>query len=223
MIQLIDVSVHAGKFSLEHLTMEIPDGAYVVLMGASGSGKTTLLEAICGLKTIRSGQLILNGRDVTHLSPAERGIGYVPQDLALFPTMTVLQHLEFALSLRWWPRQQKRERVAELARLLRLESLLSRRVTDLSGGESQRVALGRALSFHPQIVLLDEPLSALDEQTRSEMQAVLRETQQASGITFLHVTHLRSEADEMADRLVTLQHGQLRVHSPSATASAKSG
>ena len=129
-------------------------------MGKTGSGKTTLLEALCGFKRIVSGSIQLDGRDVTALSPADRGIGYVPQDLALFQTMTVRQHLAFAQKIRSCDRAAIDRRVAELAELLGLTRLLERRPAGLSGGESQRVALGRALSFYPRVLLLDEPLSA---------------------------------------------------------------
>src|SRR5207253_9497129 len=131
-----------------------PQGGYAVLMGKTGIGKTTILEAICGLRRVTGGTIQLMDRDVTFLRPAERGLGYVPQDRALFPTMTVWEHLAFALQIRRWTRQQIDERVAELASLLALDSLLDRKPLGLSGGEAQRVALGRAVSFKPPILLL---------------------------------------------------------------------
>src|SRR5271166_6102104 len=177
MIRIDNLSLRVGAFAVTGLSLQVEQGQYAVLMGRTGSGKTTLLEAIAGLKPIRSGSIHLLDRDVTRLRPAERGVGYVPQDLALFPSMTVREHLAFALTVRRWPWTAISYRVAELSELLDLEHLLQRRPAGLSGGESQRVALGRALAFQPRILLLDEPLSALDETTREEMYGLLRSVQ----------------------------------------------
>ncbi|HEX9114458.1 MAG TPA: ABC transporter ATP-binding protein, partial [Anaerolineae bacterium] len=200
MIAVDHLTVRAGDFALEDVTLEVPTGQYAVLMGRTGSGKTTLLEALCGLKPVAGGTIRLNGRDVTRLKPAERGIGYVPQDRALFQTMTVREHLAFALVLHRAERDAIRHRVAELSRLLGIESLLERRPAGLSGGEAQRVALGRALSVRPGILCLDEPLSALDDETRQEMCSLLRSVRQSTGVTILHVTHNPNEAEQLADR-----------------------
>ena len=188
----------------------IPEGAYAVLMGGTGQGKTTLLEAICGLKPVAGGRVLLSGQEMTRWKPADRGVGYVPQDLALFPTMTVRGHLEFALRLRRFSNSAIQDRVHELAHKLEIESLLERSVRGLSGGESQRVALGRALSFRPRILLMDEPLNALDEATRDRLCELLRSIQKDSGLTTLHVTHSRAEAHSLAERLYLLEEGQLR-------------
>ena len=177
MIQLCDVAVTAGEFSLTGISFHVDAGQYAVLMGQTGRGKTTILESICGLRKIKSGRILVHGSDVTNASPADRKIGYVPQDLALFPTLNVRQHLEFALRLRKKPAIEIAERVSELADVLGIEHLLGRNIRGLSGGESQRVALGRALSFRPAVLLLDEPLSALDETTRYEMHDVLKRGQ----------------------------------------------
>jgi ABC-type sugar transport system ATPase subunit len=176
-------------------------------MGKTGSGKTTLLEALCGLKPVASGSVVLDGVDVTHWKPADRGVGYVPQDLALFPHLTVRDHLAFALFVRGWSRPDVQRRVGELAELLGLAHLLSRYPAKLSGGESQRVALGRALSFRPRILLLDEPLSALDDETRAETYDLLRTVQKITGVTTLHVTHSLTEAKALADHLFVLRGG----------------
>src|SRR5213075_2614866 len=141
---------------------------------------------------------------VTHLKPAERGVGYVPQDRALFPTMTVWQHLAFALAIRHWKRPAIAERVAELADLLHLGRLLDRKPHGLSGGEAQRVALGRALSFAPRVLRLDEPLSALDDTTKEEMCGLLHALRERTGVTTLHETHSMTEARRLADRLFIL-------------------
>jgi ABC-type sugar transport system ATPase subunit len=207
MIAVDDLTVRAGTFSLEGISFCVKAGQYAVLMGKTGSGKTTLLEALCGLKPVPRGKVLLDGRDVTRLRPGERGVGYVPQDLALFPTLTVRQHLAFALEVRGADRQEIARRVEELAGLLGLEGLLDRRPANLSGGEAQRVALGRALSFGPAVLLLDEPLGALDDETRDRMIELLRTVHRQTGVTALHVTHSRSEAQTLADRLLLLKNG----------------
>jgi ABC-type sugar transport system ATPase subunit len=213
MIQVENLSVRAGAFHLDRVSFTVPAGRCAVLMGKTGSGKTTLVEAVCGLRPITAGRIVLLGRDVTGLGAADRGVGYVPQDLALFPTMTVREQLGFALHVRGRHREIP-DRVAELSRLLGLEALLDRGPRGLSGGESQRVALGRALSFRPRILLLDEPLSALDAETREEMYRLLREVQKQTGVTTLHITHSPTEARRLADQLLLLENGQVREASP---------
>jgi ABC-type sugar transport system ATPase subunit len=209
MIRVENLSVQVGAFALENVSFSVPAGCYAVLMGKTGSGKTTLVEALCGLRSVTSGRIELLGRDVTNLRAADRGVGYVPQDLALFPTMTVREHLFFALAIRGVSNGAA-ERVDELARMLGLTQLLERKPQGLSGGESQRVALGRALSNHPRILLLDEPLSALDEETRDEMYRLLRSVQRQTGVTTLHITHSPREARKLADLLLLLKDGAVR-------------
>ena len=209
MISLRQITVQAGGFQLRDLSMEIPTGSHTALMGRTGSGKTTLLEGICGLRSIRSGSIWIGDREVTHLPPGQRGIGFVPQDGALFDHLTVRQHLEFALEVRGWVPERRESRSRELAEWLSLTPLLDRLPAGMSGGERQRVALGRALAFHPPVLCLDEPLSALDDQTRGEIVAVLTEIRNRSGITILHITHTRSEAERLADRILHLRDGRL--------------
>jgi len=209
MIAVEHLTVKAGGFSLEDVGFEVPTGQYAVLMGRTGAGKTTLLEALCGLKPAVAGRIRLNGRDVTRLKPAERGIGYVPQDGALFRTMTVREHLAFALVIQKAARQIIPQRVAELSLLLDLERLLDRKPHGLSGGEAQRVALGRALSARPGILCLDEPLSALDDETRQEMYDLMGKVQQTTGVTILHVTHNLDEAERLGDRILLLRNGKV--------------
>jgi len=209
MIAVEHLALRAGAFALDGVSFRVETGQYAVLMGKTGAGKTTLLEVVAGLKPVQAGRVLLMGRDVTALKAAERGVGYLPQDLALFPTMTVCEHLEFALRVRRRDRQTIADRVAELAALLGIGHLLDRRPEGLSGGESQRVALGRALSFRPRVLLLDEPLSALDDETRQEMYALLRSVQRQTGVTALHVTHNLSEAKVLADRLFVLRGGTI--------------
>ena len=209
MIQLSDVDLRAGSFSLNGISFHVDTGQYAVLMGPTGRGKTTILESICGLRKIASGRIIVDGYDVTQASPGDRQIGYVPQDLALFPTLNVRQHLEFALRLRKWSASDLSARVVELGEVLGIGHLLDRGVQGLSGGESQRVALGRALSFRPSILLLDEPLSALDETTRFEMHDLLIKVKETSPVTTLHVTHSVEDAEALADQRLTLSDGQI--------------
>lgn len=210
MIELQQVTIRAGQFALHNVSLSVEAGEYAVLMGRTGRGKTTILEAICGLRKISSGRILIHGHDVTDWPPADRQIGYVPQDLALFPTLSVREHLEFALRIRGRDRDFMATQVSELSEVLGISHLLARSVRGLSGGESQRVALGRALSFHPSILLLDEPLSALDESTRHEMHALLRRVREATGVTTLHVTHSVEEAEALADRRFILQDGQIQ-------------
>ena len=205
MIKLQNVSIRSGPFVLSDVSLTVPTGGYAVLMGATGQGKTTIVEAICGLRTVERGSVVVGGVDVTRLKPGDRGIGYVPQDLALLPTMTVREHLEFALRIRRAKRTLIRDRVAELSHVLGIEGLLARRVYHLSGGEAQRVALGRALAFDPRALVMDEPLNALDETTRDRLCELLRSIQRDRGLTTLHITHSRSEARRLADRLLVIE------------------
>jgi ABC-type sugar transport system ATPase subunit len=210
MIRLDRLCLRAGSFALDGVSLAVAAGEYAVLMGKTGCGKSTLLETVAGLKPAHAGRVFLVERDVTSLRPSERGVGYVPQDLALFPTLTVREHLAFALVVRDWPQRHINERIDELAGLLGIAAILGRYPQGLSGGESQRVALGRALSFRPRVLLLDEPLSALDEDTRGGMIEMLRSVQRLTGVTTLHVTHSLTEARRLADRLFVLDRGVLR-------------
>ena len=209
MIAVADLSLRQGNFALDGISFTIPAGAYGVLMGRTGCGKTSILEAVCGLRPVQSGTIRLGDREVARLRPAERGVGYVPQDLALFSTMTVAEHMGFALEIRKVPRAAVQARIAEVAGLLGIGHLLARTIHGLSGGERQRVALGRALSFRPVALLLDEPLSALDEDTHAEICTLLKQLQRATGVTVLHITHSRREADALADVRLLLANGRV--------------
>jgi molybdate/tungstate transport system ATP-binding protein len=209
MIDVEDVAIRAGGFSLSNLSFSIPTGHYGVLMGKTGCGKTTLLEALCGLKPIHSGAIRLMGKEMTHRRPAERELGYVPQDGALFATMTVRRQLAFALEIRHWKKAAMAERVKELAELLGISALLDRYPKGLSGGEAQRVALGRALSWRPPILCLDEPLGALDPDTRVEMCSLLHTIKVQLGVTVIHVTHDLQEAERLADIIFQMEDGRI--------------
>jgi ABC-type sugar transport system ATPase subunit len=214
MIELRKICVRSGEFQISDASLRVQTGHYGVLMGRTGCGKTTLLEAIAGLKSITSGQIFLDGRDVTNTSPALRGIGYVPQDGALFPTMSVREHLSFAPKIHRENPETIRERITELAALLGIEPLLERSPIGLSGGERQRVALGRALSFRPGILLLDEPLSAVDEDTREEMYELLKRVQAETQVTALHVTHSKTEARLLGHSLFVVRDGLIVEQEP---------
>ncbi|MEX2215703.1 MAG: ABC transporter ATP-binding protein [Phycisphaeraceae bacterium] len=209
MIVVSSLSTRAGAFTLDDISFTVKSREYAVLMGRTGCGKTTLLEAICGLKPVARGRIELDGVDVTQKKAAERGIGYVPQDLALFSTMTVREHLALALRVRRWEKAAIEGRVAELAELLGIAHLLPRRPAGLSGGEQQRVALGRALSFRPRVLMMDEPLSALDDETRQQMYSVLKNAQRHEHVTTLHVTHNVEEAGKLADRVLKMEGGRV--------------
>jgi ABC-type sugar transport system ATPase subunit len=210
MIRVDQLTVRAGAFALREIAFEVQTGQHAFLMGKTGTGKTTLVEALCGLRRCEGGTIHLMGQEVTAWPPAQRGIGLVPQDAALFPHLTVRGHLSFALEIRKWPRERIETRVKELAASLELGPLLERRPQGLSGGEAQRVALGRALAFHPGVLCLDEPHSALDEETRAEMGDLLRRVRAETGVTILHITHNRSEAERLADRVLWLRDGAIR-------------
>ena len=211
MIRLRDLSVRAGAFRLDGISLEIPTGSYGVLMGQTGCGKTSILEAVAGLRGVVGGSIFLGDREVTHLPPGERGIGYVPQDGALFRTMTVREQLGVALRLRGAARTFIASRVGEMAESFQIRHLLDRRPAGLSGGEIQRVALGRALSFSPSYLLLDEPLSAVDESTRDSLIALLNTIRERRSVTVLHITHSSAEASQLADVVYRLADGG--VHS----------
>jgi ABC-type sugar transport system ATPase subunit len=212
-IRLENISWRAGAFRLDDISFEIPAGQYAVLMGRTGCGKTTLLELICGLQRPMAGRVWIGGQDVTDSPAGARGIGYVPQDGAMFPTMTVREQLGFALRLRRCSLPEMQKRVDELADHLGVAHLLDRLPQNLSGGERQRVALGRALAAKPNVLLLDEPLSALDEELRDDLARLLKQIQRELGITALHITHSGREASQIADLFFRIDEGRVRPSS----------
>ncbi len=211
MINVRDLAIRQGRFHLDGITLCVPRGRYAVLMGRTGSGKTTVLEAVAGLRCPVAGRILLGGRDVTGLDPADRNVGFVPQDGALFRTMTVRQNLGFALALRRRPADAIAARVHELAGWLGIDHLLDRRAVGLSGGETQRVALGRALAHAPPVLLMDEPLGSLDEETRERLIGVFQTIRAHTDVTVLHVSHSRHEAAQLGDLVLRLQDGRIET------------
>lgn len=209
MIRLENISWSAPGFALRDVSFAVPEGRYAVLMGRTGTGKTSLLEMLCGLREPHSGKVWLDERDVTHAPPGARGIGYVPQDGALFPTMTVREQIGFGLRMKGEPPGNIQPRVVESAREVGVAHLLDRKPQGLSGGEKQRVALARALVMRPSVLLLDEPLASLDEDTQSGLIELLKRTQREHGITVLHVTHSRREAEMLGEVRLRLVDGKV--------------
>ena len=208
-VQIADLNLQLGAFQLRDFQLDVFAGEYLVILGPTGAGKTVLLDCILGIHRPTKGSIYLDGKDVTKWLPEDRNVGYVPQDYALFPTMTVEENVGYGPYVRRWPEEKRKARVDELITLLGIEKIRHRLPTALSGGEKQRVAVGRALAVHPAILLLDEPLSALDEIRRSELAREFRAIQKKVGATFLHICHNLDEATEVADRLAIIRNGQV--------------
>jgi putative spermidine/putrescine transport system ATP-binding protein len=198
-----DVTAVAG------IDLEIADGEFFSMLGPSGSGKTTTLRMIAGFETPSAGRILLHGRDVTGLAPFERDVNTVFQDYALFPHMTVGENVAYGLQVRKVPKPERERRVAEALRMVRLEGYERRKPAQLSGGQRQRVALARALINRPRVLLLDEPLGALDLKLREEMQIELHQIQHEVGITFIYVTHDQEEALTMSHRIAVFNQGRI--------------
>jgi putative spermidine/putrescine transport system ATP-binding protein len=187
--------------------LDVRGGEFFSLLGPSGSGKTTCLRMIAGFEAPTSGRIFLDGKDVSKLAPYERDVNTVFQDYALFPHMTVEQNVEYGLRVKKVPRDERRARVSEALAMVQLGSFGERKPGQLSGGQRQRVALARALVNRPKVLLLDEPLGALDLKLRQAMQIELKQIQQAVGLTFIYVTHDQEEALTMSDRMAVFNHG----------------
>ncbi|MEA2604722.1 MAG: sulfate/thiosulfate transport system ATP-binding protein [Acidobacteriota bacterium] len=205
---------YAGHPVVNGVSLTVGDGELFVLLGSSGSGKSTLLRMIAGLSEVDAGRVVLHGRDVTDLPPARRGVGFVFQSYALFPSLSVAENVEFALAVRGTAKDSRRRRRDELLELVGLAGLGGRMPRQLSGGQQQRVALARALAHQPEVLLLDEPFGALDAKVRSDLRRTIREIQRELGITTLFVTHDQEEAFELADRLAVLSFGRLLEAGP---------
>ncbi len=215
MIEIKNLTVDLGSFLLRDINLKVEKGEYFIILGPTGAGKTILLESIAGLYPIRSGEIWLDGREVTGLEPEKRGIGFVYQDYVLFPHLSVKDNLIFGLKQGRRPKRELQRVMEWLTDLLEVGHLLERRPDTLSGGEKQKVALARALSVGPNVLLLDEPLSALDPQTREGVQQELRRVHQRLRPTIIHVTHDFEEAVALGDRIAVLNEGRiLQVGTP---------
>jgi multiple sugar transport system ATP-binding protein len=195
---------------IDGVNLDIEQGEFVVFVGPSGCGKTTLLRMVAGLEEITSGTLTIGGKVCNEVAPRDRGIAMVFQSYALYPHMTVEENMGFGLKLAGAPREVRRAKVLEVARILRMETLLKRKPASLSGGQRQRVAIGRALVRAPGVFLFDEPLSNLDAALRVEMRAELLQLHQSLGATMIYVTHDQVEAMTMADKIVVLDKGNVQ-------------
>lgn len=200
----------AGHVAVDRADFVINDGELLVLVGPSGCGKSTVLRMIAGLEEVTEGRILIGERDVTHTAPRERDIAMVFQSYALYPHMTVQENLGFGLKLRGHSAQQIAERVARAADMLELSSMLQRRPRELSGGQRQRVALGRALVRHPQVFLLDEPLSNLDAKLRAAMRTEIARLHRSLGTTMIYVTHDQIEAMTLGQRIVVMDKGVIQ-------------
>jgi ABC-type sugar transport system ATPase subunit len=207
MIAINDLSVHVGDFSLSDIDLQIDDQEYFVILGPTGAGKTVLIESLAGLHRCSGGTIWVDSADMTSVPPEQRQIGYVPQDYALFPFLTVAGNITFGPRGRHTPQKTIKKKVDALAHLLHLSHLLDRDVRTISGGEKQRVALARALATSPRILLLDEPLGSLDVRTAKYLRLELRRLHEELGVTTIHVTHNLIEAEEMADRMAIINMG----------------
>jgi molybdate transport system ATP-binding protein len=209
-IQVRGVSLRLGQFAVHDASLEVQEGEYFVLLGPTGAGKTVLLECVAGLHRPQRGEIYVDGEVVNHVPPEQRGLGYLPQDYALFPHLRVARNIAFGMRIRRVPRGEIERKVDELSRLLGIEHLLGRTTLTLSGGEQQRVALARALAIEPKVLLLDEPLSALDEQTREGLCVELRRVHEELGTTTIHVSHNFEETLAVADRIGIIHEGRIR-------------
>ncbi len=209
-IRLENISKYYGRqVVVNNVNLEIDNGEFFVLLGSSGSGKTTVLNIIAGLIEPDQGRVWLHGRDVSHESPQKRNIGFVFQNYALFQSMTVAQNIEFGLRVRKVPMDQRQRRRDELLELVGLVGLGNRMTAQLSGGQQQRVALARALAIEPDVLLLDEPLGALDTKIRVELRRSLKKIQRQLGVAAILVTHDQEESFDLGDRIGVMNYGRL--------------
>jgi sulfate/thiosulfate transport system ATP-binding protein len=215
MIEARRIVKRFGDFTaLDGVSVDVPAGSLTALLGPSGSGKSTLLRVIAGLERPNSGEVCLEGRDVTNLPPQERGVGFVFQHYAAFKHMTVWENVAFGLKIRRRPRAEVKQRVGDLLELVQLSRLGDRYPAELSGGQRQRMGLARALAVDPKVLLLDEPFGALDARVRKELRAWLRRLHDETHTTTVIVTHDQEEAMEVADRVVVMNGGRIEQTAP---------
>lgn len=229
MIRIENLNVRLPGFHLENINLDLEANEFFMLMGPTGAGKTVLLEAVAGLIQAERGKVFIRGKEVTALPPEKRGVGIVYQDQALFPHLNVLENITYGLRFHHVRSEERKKRLKKLTELLAIGHLLSRLPINLSGGEKQRVALARALIVEPYVLLLDEPLSAIDPVFREEIRKTLQEVHENSGTTFLMVTHDFGEALSLADRGAIIHQGRIQqvgtihdiFHKPASTSAAE--
>ncbi len=209
-LEIRDISKFFGDFqALREVSLDVGGDEFVCLLGPSGCGKTTLLRIVAGLEPYDSGTLMLGGRDLREVDAQHRGFGIVFQSYSLFPNMTVSENIGYGLKIQKWPQERINAKVRELMELVRFPELAERYPHELSGGQQQRVAIARAIAVDPKLLLLDEPLSALDARVRAEMRAEIRDVQRRLGIPTIMVTHDQEEALTMADKVVCMKDGRI--------------
>ncbi len=209
-LEIVDVSKRFGAFPVvDHFDIRLEKGEFVSFLGPSGCGKTTTLRMVAGFELPTSGRIFIDGQDFTHHPPNQRNVGMVFQSYALFPNMTVADNIGFGLTVARRPREEIRVRVDQMLRLIHMTTFAKRYPNQLSGGQQQRVALARALAIRPQVLLLDEPLSALDAKIRLELRSEIRAIQRQLGITAIYVTHDQEEALALSDRVVVMKEGHI--------------
>lgn len=209
MITIKNLKVNLGDFTLQDINLDIKEGEYFIILGPTGAGKTVLLEAIAGLYPVLEGEVWIDGREVTRLNPEKKGIAIVYQDQALFPHLSVEGNIAFGLKSRKYPKREIKAKIAAMAEIMGIPGLLKRSPVSLSGGEKQKVALARALVTEPKVLLLDEPLGALDPETKERMQRELTEVHRRVKVTIIHVTHDFEEAVALGDELAVLNDGSI--------------
>ncbi|WP_456326328.1 tungstate ABC transporter ATP-binding protein WtpC [Palaeococcus sp. (in: euryarchaeotes)] len=209
MLSVENVSKEWKEFRLKNISFEVEGGDYFIILGPSGAGKTLLLEVIAGIFIPDEGRILMEGVDITDFPPEKRGLAYIPQNYALFPHLTVFDNIAYGLKLRKVPGEEIKRRVKELAEILGISHLLHRKPKTLSGGEAQRVAIGRALILNPKLLLLDEPFANLDVQSRSKLIQEMKRWRKELKITALHVTHSFEEAVSLGDRIGVMLNGSL--------------
>ena len=209
MLEVKDLCAQLGSFCLKDIRFDVQDGEYFVLLGPTGSGKTVLLESIAGLKSIESGQVRINGRDVTSLNLEKRNIGFAYQDYTLYRHISVRDNISFGLMWRWKTRREIKEAVDRAVELLGIEDLLGKRPMSLSGGETQKICLARAIAIKPDLLLLDEPLSAIDPESKEATEGELKELHNRLRLTTIHVTHNFEEAIALGDRIAVMREGRI--------------
>ncbi|WP_319378176.1 ATP-binding cassette domain-containing protein [uncultured Methanocorpusculum sp.] len=209
MLEITALSIQLGEFSFSDLNLDVKEGEYCIILGPTGAGKTILLETIAGIHYPKSGRICLNGKDITNTPPESRGIGMVYQDYMLFPHMTVGENIDFGLKEQGVAKPEREAAVKKIAATFGISHLLDRHPQTLSGGEQQRTAIARSLLLRPSVLLLDEPLSALDTITRERLRNELKAIHTETGMTILHITHHFEDIYALADRVIVMREGKI--------------